>query len=237
MHQRSTRAALVVLVACGEPHAPPLAHHVGPVEAPVGPAPTVALVDGRLVITGLPAVSVDGTEVVIADEAHEPARGNPALTLVARDRQDRELVHRYVIGFDESEDAALVRTRFADANAWLAAQHRALHLVPLRALAVTALDSDNYHHRADGDGIAVDWQPSTLAISRLGAAPFTHATPSDWLVPDRPMAAGSTELCSNPAFLEAASVDTERMIAVITLAYMGSDTCWEPPAQHHVVHW
>ena len=237
MHHRSTRRLLVVLVACGTPHAQPIAHHVAPVAAPSGPAPTVALVDGRLVITGLPAVSADGDEVVIADEAHEPARGNPALTLVARDRQDRELVHRYVIGFDESEDATLVRTRFADANTWLAEQHRALHLVPLRALAVTGVDPDTLHHRADGDGISIDWQPSTLAISRLGAAPFTHATPGDWLVPDRPMYAGSTELCSNPAFLDAASVDTERAIAVVTISYMGSDTCWEPPSQHHVVPW
>lgn len=197
----------------------------------------VALVDGQLVTTGLPAISADGGEVVIASEAHEPARGNLGLTLYLRDRQDRELAHRYVIGFDEADDATLVRTRFADANAWLAAQHQRANLVPLRALAVTALDGDRLHHRADGDGISLDWQPSTLAISRLGAAPFTRATPGDWLVPDRPMYDGAVEQCTNPAFLQAASVDTDRAVGVVTIAYLGTDTCWEPPAQVHVVHW
>ena len=231
------RRALVVLAACSAPSAPPIAHHLAPVAPPSGPAPTVALADGQIAAAGLPAVSEDGSTIVLASIAHEQLRGNPSLTLVVRDRLDRELAHRYVIGFDEADDAALARVRFADANRWLAEQHARLHLVPLRPLAITAIDSDNFHHRADGDGIAIDWQPSQLAISRLGAAPFTHATPADWLVLDHPMYAGATEMCSNPAFLQAASVDTERAIAVLVIAYMGTDTCWEPLAQDHVVHW
>ena len=51
------------------------------------------------------------------------------------------------------------------------------------------------------------------------------------------MYAGATEICSNEAFLSAVSVDPDRNIAVVTIAYMGSDTCWEPAAQEHVVQW
>ena len=232
------RATLLLLAACAAPAPPPIAHHVTQPPAPTSPAPTVAFVDGRVTTTGLPAVSADGTAIVLAFSVTDPVLGRPGLALQIRDRLDRETGVKYVLGFDDADEPpAATAARFVDANHWLVARHEAWHLVPMRTLSVTSLDEASFHHRATGDGIVVDWQPSQLAISRGGAAPFTHATPSTWLVADRPMYAGAADLCSFPAFLQAADIDTDRRVAVLSIAYMGTDTCPEPPPQPHVVHW
>ncbi len=231
-------ALAAALAACATPPPAPIAHHLPRPDAPATPPPTVSIADGQLALVGLPAVAADGSLVVIAQEVHEPARGVPALTLIERDPLDREIARHYVLGFDDNDEpGAAMTARFAEANRWLAAQHAAHHLVPMRALAMTEIDGPTRHRRADGDGISIDWRPGQLAISRGGAAPFVHATPSDWLVADHPMYAGATEMCSNEAFLLGASVDLDRAIAVLKIAYMGTDTCWEPVAQDRVVHW
>ncbi len=223
------RRAALLLAACASGPPPPIAQHVTRQDPPTNAAPTIALDDGRLITTGLPAVSTDGSVVVIAHEERDP-RGEDVV-LVARDRADRTIATHPVmrLAADDVPDDALT-ARIADANRWLAAQHNAYHLQPMRALVMT-----DRHARADG--ISIDWEASRLAIARAGGAPFIQTTPQGWLVADHPMYAGSSDMCSNEAFLLAASVDTDRTLAVITVAYMGTDTCWEPSPQEHVVHW
>ena len=45
------------------------------------------------------------------------------------------------------------------------------------------------------------------------------------------------EICHNPAFLDSAYLDAGRKTALLIVQYDGTDTCWEPAAQEHVIAW
>jgi hypothetical protein len=44
-------------------------------------------------------------------------------------------------------------------------------------------------------------------------------------------------MCSNPAFLSGAYHATEINALVVDIGYKGTDTCWEPSDQLHVIAW
>jgi hypothetical protein len=62
-------------------------------------------------------------------------------------------------------------------------------------------------------------------------------TPTSWLAKDRSLCRTCTEVCQNPAFLHAGYTDEARTLALLTISYVGTDTCPEPSSQHHVVSW
>jgi hypothetical protein len=43
--------------------------------------------------------------------------------------------------------------------------------------------------------------------------------------------------CSNPDFLRDAFVAADAKLVVVRVAYRGTDTCWEPTSQLHVIAW
>jgi hypothetical protein len=43
--------------------------------------------------------------------------------------------------------------------------------------------------------------------------------------------------CENPAKLGHAWVDADRRVALVEVIYNGTDLCWEPSPQLHVVSW
>jgi len=124
------------------------------------------------------------------------------------------------------------------ANRWLAEQHAAHKLVPLDRLEVESGDPDEPASHATGRA-TIDWKQSRLTIKQRGRVLLERATPASWLAADQPMYPGAPpdEICHNPEFLSDAWIDVERRLAVLRVSYHGTDTCWEPPAQHHVVTW
>jgi hypothetical protein len=227
---------LLAIAACGSPAPPPppLSGHAAP-DAPAHPEPTLAWVKRDIVTTGLPAIASDGSSVVIAHRDNDGGRGNPNLTLIEKDRNDRTLRSHVVITADDSDQLphAQIQDRLRSAAAWIHERHAAKHLVPMTALTMAKPTGVP----AVGPGVAVRWSPNQVVIERDGAAPITHTTPASWLAPDHPMCRTCTEVCHNDAFLGAAYVDIERAVAVIVVAYHGTDTCWEPSSQEHVVVW
>ncbi|HWU87678.1 MAG TPA: hypothetical protein VN253_10410, partial [Kofleriaceae bacterium] len=125
----------------------------------------------------------------------------------------------------------------AAANRWLSEQHAARHLVPLVPLEVEPGEEIASAFRATGGGVTIEWKPSRVAITHNGKPLVDRPTPTTWLVADKPMYPGATDMCHNPAFLGGAAVDLQRKLAVLVIDYYGTDTCWEPPATYHVVAW
>jgi hypothetical protein len=103
-------------------------------------------------------------------------------------------------------------------------------------LAITK-PTDGAPAQASGAGVTLRWMPSELVIERDRGAPVVHATPASWLATDRPMCRTCSEVCHNEAFLGAGYVDVERSAAIVVVAYRGTDTCWEPSSEEHVVTW
>jgi hypothetical protein len=241
-----TRVAVVLIamaVACSKA-SPPLTG-TAPESAGASPTPTVAWTGRDLSTTGLPAIASDGGEVVIAHRDTDGGRGNPNLTLIEKDRQDRE-VHRLVVltanefeaqtAGSGSAGRALIDERAAAATAWLRERHGTLRLRPMAALSVPKRTVEG-PVAAVGAGVTIRWASNELAIAREGAPPVVRSTPDSWLAKDYPMCRTCTEVCHNEALLGGGAVDVERTLALVIIAYMGSDTCWEPSSQEHVVAW
>ena len=202
----------------------------------------------------LPAISADGTMIVIAKS--EPFRGepyvtgrHPSLDLMVMTRGDTVAKHLRVLSADEADvmfDAGgmkpELRARVVDANRWLAEIDRHYHLVALESLEVVrALDMPSHvRSHAVGSGITVDWVASQLEVVQRhepGGPKRTlvHATTAaSWLVPDHP-----TTCATSPPNLETVYGDVAHDVIVLEIGYGGLDpaTCIRPPSQVHVVAW
>jgi len=231
---------LLVVAACRQP-APPepsvLSGH-SPASTPEPPAPTVRWADRMFVTTGLPAIARDGSSIVVAHRDSDGGRGNPNVTLIEKDRSDREISRLIVATSDDVEhlDPAGLELRLAAAARWLEARHAARHLVALVPL-VTSPATDDAPAQAVGPGIALRWAPNQLVLDHGHGAPLSRATPASWLAADYPLCQTCSEICHNDAFLGGGYADLERSAVVMVVSYRGSDTCWEPGSQEHVVAW
>nr|MDQ3366875.1 hypothetical protein [Myxococcota bacterium] len=170
--------------------------------------------------------------------------------LVIKDRRDHETERFVVLAADEADGMVsasgpipALRTRLTRANGRLVALHALHDLRPLTALATAAPEAPvtGTPRHARGADLAITWDTRRLTIrggvTGADAVLLDTTTPTSWLVADRPMCAGCPETCSNPAFLRAAHADAARAVAVLTISYGGTDLCWEPSSQHHVVSW
>ncbi len=102
---------------------------------------------------------------------------------------------------------------------------------------VTSPPTDDAPAQAVGAGIALRWAPNRLVLERAGGAPVLRTTPASWLAADHPLCRTCSEVCHNEAFLGSGYADLARSAVVVVVAYRGSDTCWEPRSQEHVVVW
>lgn len=233
------RLALVVLVACSSaPARQPTVTNTTP--AARGVAPTVAR-GGMwgLTTTGLPAISTDGAHVVAAFREPDGDRGMPNMTLVIKDRGDREIEKHVVLSIAEAEqfldDAEgknpALDERIARANTWLSQR---------RFTPLLALDADPAQIPADRtkvmrDGVVVSWEDSRLQIRDGARALVDTVTPKSWLPESFKVGAN---VCVRFAYLEGAAIDRAWRLAVVTIGYgADSDFCSEPPDQNHVITW
>ena len=240
--------ALAWSLACGapaarSPGATPRVVTPGAVAQPPSAGPQVVwrADQQRLLVAGLPAIARDGAVVVLAEVAGDGGRGNPNLAIVVRDRTDRELERRVILAPAEAETligadgpGPALRERIAAGDALLRALHARHHLAPLAPMEVPPPAPRDERHEpltATDGRHTVMWSPSRLVIM-AGAAPLLDApTPAGWL------ATPEDRGCTNPAFLGAAAIAPALRAVVVTIAYLGTDTCWEPDAQQHVVTW
>jgi hypothetical protein len=228
---------LFALVACGSaPPATPPQGFAATSPPPTTPAPSIAWATGTFDRTGFPAVSNEGQLVVFATSENDAGRGNANLGLESRTRADivdQKIKVLAVAEFekmvnDDGPTPALAQ-RITAANSWLIDLHRRVDLRPLPAMVVDATDAWTQHAAKLAD-VRLDWQNDHLTITKAGKPLLSRDTPVTWHAHDR-------DQCSNPAKLGNAWVDAERRIALVEVAYNGSDMCWEPSAQLHVVAW
>lgn len=238
---------ILALAACGGPtSSAPISSHTD-TPAPTTPPPTVAWIDNGFDTPLLPAVASDGSLVVFAQRDNDGGRGHPNLKLIVRDRRDATTKTLVVLDVEEvdkifsPEDGKHpeLDKRIASTNAWLAELHQKMNLVALTKLEPQSADSDGVGetHRATSGDLAVDWRTNRLAITRAQKPLVERTTPTTWLAAKHEKPCPGCDPCENPAFLAGAAVDAARTIAVITVSYTGTDTCWEPAEQQHVVSW
>lgn len=243
------RAALVVLVlaACWS-SPPPVAPATSTTPPPATlPAPSIAW-DERHIVARLPAIASDGSIVVLGIEVPDGARGNPNFRIEVRGRDDKLRSSHDVLTvtdvesgafFDETGPLAPLRDRVTSANAHLATLHETHRLVPLKKLTLEHDDGAPLASQtAHGGNLVIAWNNDHVVITDERGNGKTVLldlpAPASWLAPPR---RSNTHACANPAFLDETWASPEHRLAVITVNYEGTDICWEPDAQLHVVTW
>lgn len=251
---RIALGSLLLAAACGGASHPTAIGNGAAGGGPVGPAPTVGWHTdngtdwgGDFTVTGTPALSADGGSVLIARQGEDGARGAPNLALEVRGRDDRATATRVVLTADqavgdESQEPVAPKPDIDGANAWIAAQHAQAAFAPIAVAEVTDdgngfLDSSEWRVAAGTIGLTFD--ASAHLVVTDGGKPVIDRTMDAWLV--KPYApydgAGPDEFCDNPIALREAYVDAAHRVAVVLVAYRGTDTCWEPDSEYHVVAW
>ncbi len=251
---RTLPLLLLSLAACGGTPTPGSLGNVAGAGGPPGPAPTIAwsggvpMEGGDFRSTGLPAVSDDGSRVLYAWQMGDGGRGFPNLRIVVADRADKALDTRIVLDADAVEAKTDPLDVTAD-NRYLADSNAAHRWRPLTAGELVPVGSEDEDPDSGamyptvwagkaGD-ITVRFDGDAHLVIEQGGKTVVDRVMKDWLVLDRPMYEGAAadEICSNPIFLSTLAVDGARRIALVGVDYHGTDTCWEPSGEYHVVAW
>jgi hypothetical protein len=186
---------------------------------------------------GLPAVTPDGSRVAIAYSGEDGARGDFNLALVIRDVKTDRVLQREVV----AKAGALALSPEA-------LQHRLAALN--RALARTAwVPLKRYpSDRKPGTGapevstvvageLTMSFREPRLTVRR-GERVLLDQRYAGWSAPVTRFAErcedGPCE-CRNPAYLAEAAVDEARRVVMVKIGYAGTDACWEPDSQVHVL--
>ena len=241
------RHCLLVLAACGGTSSPHVVeNHPEPIAAAprTTPAPTVAWADGKPTVTGLPAVAAAGEVVVVPISGGDAGRGYPNLRIEVHDRSDRTVQAIDVLTSNDFEKLApggdatpALQKRIADANAELARLHAVHDLAPMHALEIQPAADGGAQHLAMGDGLDVDWDTDHLHVLHHNTDhPVTVLDGKPWLVKDH-KPCPTCPPCENPAFLDGVYHATGINVLVVQIGYRGTDTCWEPADQMHIVTW
>lgn len=240
----------IVLVACSAPPASsPAPVLAGRAErpAPSGPAPRIRWSAGQFDTSSLPAIARDGSLAVVAVSDSDGGRGYPNLRLEVRDRGDR-VVETHVIMVSNEAEALIpdsvhagpeLERRIAAANDKLAALHAQNDLVTMRAFDFSP-DPFGPSQPARSAGLTVTFGPDHVlrvrARDRRAEKTVAKIDGKSWLAPSGPRCPGC-EPCENPAYLagvyQADGIDA----VVVRIAYQGTDLCWEPGDQLHVIAW
>lgn len=248
MRASSRVAPLVVLGACWSSATPAPTTNASPAPAPSGPAPSIAWTDNHLVDRLLPAIAADGSLVVLGIEDPDGARGNPNFRIEVRGRDDRHISTHEVLTvqdvdsgafFDENGILTPLKNRIADGNKHLAELHADHALVPLKKMTIERDDDAPLANQtAHGGHLIVAWRANHVVITDERGNGKTvlldRAAPTAWLAEPRK---SNTHECENPAYLDGAWAAPEQRLVVISVNYEGTDACWEPDAQLHVVAW
>jgi len=177
---------------------------------PVSPAPSIAWRDGAFTTTGLPAIASDGGLVVAPRIDSDGGRGFANLQIELRDRRDKLVMTMPVMTANELE--ALVpdaRTASPELDSRIAATNR--------RLADVHKDYDLVPMQAI--------EPSELSIDFAARG---------WLAPQGPRCAQCPP-CENPPYLDAVYKADGIDVRLVRVAYRGTDLCWEPSPQLHVI--
>lgn len=244
---RIVLVAVWSLAACGGAPPEPAAPITGRVEPALQrstPAPVVQWKDSSFAADTLPAVARAGEITVLAIRESDAGRGYPNLRIEVRDRADKVIQTIPVMTSNEFETLApdgtpgpALRTRIDTANAELAKLHGVHDLVPMHALEVQDPHDNGPRHFAIGDGFDVDWSKDHLHVFHHNTdRSFLTLDGSRWLVKDH-KPCPNCDLCENPAFLAGVYHATSINVLVVEIGYKGTDTCWEPGDQLHVVAW
>lgn len=212
------RALLLLLVACGS--SAPISNL-----AKARPdAPQIAWSRDRFAWTKLPAIARDRSLGVVPLVDNDGGRGFPNLRIEIRDKFDQTTQGINVLTPNEYERLVpdgkpnkQLDERIATANQQLRALHDQHDLVEMKVVDAAAA------------GVRYENSKLTLANGRV-----IDGTPWKAKAGKR---CEECEPCENPEYLKNVYAAPGIDAVVVDIAYHGTDSCWEPGDQWHLIVW
>jgi hypothetical protein len=208
-------ACVPVTAGCARPTPTPAPAPVANTSAPPppnasAPPPHIDWRDGRFDTANLPALGTRGEVVVVPMIENDGGRGFPNLRIEVHDASDRVIRRIDVMTANEYE------TLVPDG------EHASPTLTARIETANRALETLATEH---------DLAPMQ---QRKNADLTIDFAAHGWLAPKGPRCAGCPP-CENPPYLDAVYESAHSRLLLVRVAYRGTDTCWEPSPQWHVI--
>ncbi|MFT3697147.1 MAG: hypothetical protein QM831_28655 [Kofleriaceae bacterium] len=185
-------------------------------------------------VTQPTSTTEDGAYVIVVVSESAGARGPvPNGTLEIRDRHDRVVDSAFVKHMDEVLTDEQIQKRAARADKLIGSHE--WQSFPLE-LDEDHHEGDDYHVRYVGGDLVVEWRNEHFTITQNGKRVVDRAVPQAWRGTHYHLDREELD-CDNPDFLQSVRAYPAKKLAVVTVAYRGNDTCWEPGPQEHVVAW
>ena len=227
----------LALVACGGTTHDSVIKGTGvPQVAPTTPAPSITFANDKFEVHGLPAISRDREVTVLPIVEGDGGRGYPNLRIELRSESDKTFetdqvliandYEKLVVDGKPSDELAKRIDHVNQRLRELAAQHE---LVPLQRTEIT--DTEFVIHET----WEVTYAKSILKIVFDAGHSLTFEHP-EWKAPQGARVPGAPP-CENPESLKAVYWTHNINAIVAEITYQGTDTCWEPGDQLHVITW
>jgi hypothetical protein len=219
-----------------------------PVSAPATAAPSISFVDDHFELHGLPAIARDRSIVVLPQIDGDGGRGYPNLRIDLRSPSDTP-IGKDVVMFSNDYEALVVdgsptkelARRLEKTNARLRELHAKHVLVEMKR-------AEELDHKPDPQGGA-GWQATEFVIDVTTQIRYANGVleivfradrslsfERNWKAP--PVSRGPSEPpCENPEYLKTVYYAEGISAIVAEVAYQGTDTCWEPGNELHVISW
>lgn len=239
----SVVAAIAVATACGRRQGRDTSERIAP-QPGDHTAPMVLWRNNGFVTERLPAVARGAEIVVVVLRENDAGRGFPNLRIEIRDRGDKVMRSIEVMNSNEYETLAptgaatpTLARRIAAANLELAKLHAIHCLAAMKPLDMPHSDDGGDPFVASSDEISAIWRDDRLQVQAFNAPQRVASVDvRPWLAPPHASCALCAP-CENPAFLGAVYHAPRIDVVVAQIRYRGSDACWEPSDQFHVVAW
>lgn len=239
------RAALVFLfvIGCGGASSQlPLQGKADTAFPPRGtPAPSIEWTSGHFDWHGLPAIARDRSIAILPLVDNDGGRGYPNLRIEAKDRKDHVIEGTDVLIANDYErlvagdqPAPELAARIAAMNKKLGDLHREHDLVAMTAAAHTGDPMDETPPVFTTKYVQVKYEHGKLHVTLASRSFDVDGTP--WRAPSGKRCPGC-DPCENPELLRDVYAADDVDAIIVDIGYRGTDTCWEPADQLHVVTW
>lgn len=232
-----TVALTLLLAACGgTTHDSVIKSTSAPQVAPTAPAPTIAFANDRFELHGLPAISRDRSVAVLPLVDGDGGRGYPNLRIELRSESDKTFETDPVLISNDYEQL-VVDGKPTDALAKRidAVNHRLRELTAQHDLVPLERTEISDHEFVIHETWEVTYAKSILKIVFDAGHSLTFEHP-EWRAQQGARVPGAPP-CENPESLSAVYWTHSINAIVAEISYQGTDTCWEPGNQLHVVTW
>ena len=232
----------LAFIACSAPAREPVIAGSAARTPVTSPAPRIGFANANFDVEGLPAVARSGELVVLDVRDNDSARGFPNLRLELRDRRDKRVDQIAVMTANEFEvlvpdgfkASRMLEQRMAAANKQLRELHETRELVAMKNYSTG--DTFGRDYAIEGDGISVTFpDDNRLRVRTRDGKLLADVDGRAWIPANTGPRCAGCPPCVNEPFLgdvyKAPGID----VIIVEIRFTGTDTCWEPSAQLHVV--